>query len=131
MSVKIKVQRGAPTGHSTPGHMLINDADFCYTLEPDPNTPVHAGHPSIPAGVYKVRLTMSPHMGYITPELLNVPGRTAIRIHVANKPEELLGCTAVGTEATTDWVSHSKAAFNKMMLILENDNDITAEYVDA
>lgn len=130
-NIAIKVQRGTPTGRSTPGQMLINELPFCNTLEPDPNTPVHAGHPSIPAGIYKVILTKSPHLGYITPELLNVPGRTAIRIHIANKPEDLLGCTAVGTDPSLDWVSHSKTTFEKLMGLLSNDSNITVEYVDA
>jgi Family of unknown function (DUF5675) len=131
--VKILVQRCTPTGRSTSGKMFLDDVLFCDTLEPDPNTPVHVGHPSIPPGVYPVQLTMSPHMGYITPELIGVPGRTAIRIHIANKPEDLLGCTAVGTQASTDWVSNSKTTFEALMAKLTtlSVTQITAEYVDA
>jgi Family of unknown function (DUF5675) len=129
--MKLQIRRGKRTGQSTPGEMLVDDVYKFHTLEPDPITPVHAGHPSIPAGTYNVQLTMSPHMGYITPELLDVPGRTAIRIHIANKPEDLLGCTAVGITASTDWVGQSKNAFEQLMAMLDTASTITAEYIDA
>lgn len=131
--MKIRIQRGTPTGQSTPGKMFVDDVFQCYTLEPDPVTPAIAGHPSIPAGTYPVQLTHSPHLGYITPELYGVPGRSAIRIHIANFPYQLEGCTAVGTEADPDAVAHSKVAFEALMFKLMNQGvtNITAEYVDA
>ena len=133
MDIKLLIQRGKPTGKSTPGEMFVNGEFQCHTLEPDPKTPYWPEHPSIPAGIYPVQLTMSPHMGYITPILIGVPGRTAIRIHKANFPKELLGCTAVGTEEAQDSVLHSKFAFDELMMILMNINTtgITAEYKDA
>lgn len=103
-----------------------------YTLEPDPKTPAILGHPSIPAGTYPVQLTMSPHLQYVTPELYAVPGRTAIRIHIANFPRELEGCTAVGLGQTTDTVLQSKLAFDALMEVLKSATDpITATYIDA
>jgi hypothetical protein len=131
--MKIRVQRGKPTGKSTPGQMFLDDVFECYTLEPDPTTPLHPGHPSIPAGTYPVQITLSPHMQYDTPELYGVPGRSDIRIHIANWPQQLLGCTAVGTEADTDAVAHSKVAFEALMAKLTDKSvtTITAEYNDA
>jgi hypothetical protein len=133
MEVKIKVQRSKPTGKSTPGTMSLNGVFECFTMEPDPVTPAIAGHPSIPAGVYPVQLTKSPHLGYITPELLAVPGRSAIRIHIANYPTELEGCTAVGQSQEQDFVGFSKNAFEALMQKLTSlqVTTITAEYVDA
>lgn len=130
--VRIKVQRGKPTGKSTPGQMFLNDKFHSYTLEPDPTTPYWPDHPSIPAGVYPVQLTMSPHLKYITPILIGVPKRSAIRIHIANFPKDILGCTAVGTETGPDEVLHSKFAFDELMRILTDTNTtlITAEYSD-
>lgn len=130
--VKLTIQRGKPTGKSTPGEMFVNGAFQCHTLEPDPLTPVHPGHPSISAGTYPVHITMSPHMHYETPILIGVPGRSDIRIHIANFPKELLGCTAVGTEAGPDEVLHSKFAFKELMDILTsiNTTGIVAEYKD-
>jgi hypothetical protein len=56
----------------------------------------------IPAGTYTCRWTSSPKMSnehghlYYTYEVLNVPGRTGIRIHSANYFFQLLGCIALG-----------------------------------
>jgi hypothetical protein len=130
--MKIVVQRHAYGPRSTMGDMFIDDQFECFTLEPSKDTPVHAGHPCIPEGTYPVHLTMSPHMHYVTPEIMDVPGRTYIRIHIANKPEEVLGCTAVGETQAQDWVGGSKDAFHKMMTLLQfawdRGEQITAEY---
>jgi Family of unknown function (DUF5675) len=130
--MKITVQREKPTGNSTPGQMYLDETWQCYTMEPDPITPAIVGHPSIPAGTYPVQLTMSPHMQYVTPELIAVPGRTAIRIHIANYPHELEGCTAVGTKRDVDTVLNSRSAFDTLMQkLMAAGGPITAEYIDA
>jgi len=51
----------------------------------------------IPAGVYKVQWTSHPLHGWVY-QVENVPGRSAILIHSANIPEQLLGCIAVGEQ---------------------------------
>ena len=50
----------------------------------------------IPAGTYEVRLTYSPRFKKYLPLLMNVPGRTGIRIHTGSKPEHSKGCILVG-----------------------------------
>jgi hypothetical protein len=42
--------------------------------------------------------------------VLGVPGRDGIRIHIANKPSELLGCLAPGNGVGTDTVTDSTNA---------------------
>lgn len=129
--MNIEIRRLWETSRSVCGEMWIDGQFECYTLEPARLTPVHAGHPCIPAGTYRVVLTFSPHMGYITPEVLNVPGRSAIRWHIANRPEEVLGCVAVGEGHSADFVSLSAKAFAKLMTLLKTSADgITAEYLD-
>jgi hypothetical protein len=131
--MNIEIRRKWETARSVCGEMWIDGKLFCYTLEPSRSTPVHAGHPCIPAGSYKVILTESPHLGYVTPEVLDVPGRTAIRWHVGNGPEDVLGCIAVGSEHTTDFVAHSRDAFNRLMVALHSPDakdGITAHYFD-
>lgn len=117
------------------GELCIDGTLNCYTVEPHPTNPVHPGHPCIPAGVvHKIALTKSPHFGYVTPEVLNVAGRTAIRIHRANWPRELLGCTGVGTSVSVSQcaVNSSKIAFEKLMVILEAcHGEIDAEWHDS
>lgn len=51
----------------------------------------------IPAGSYLCKKTFSPKFLKFTYEILNVPNRSGIRIHSANKSSELLGCIALGS----------------------------------
>jgi len=132
--MNIEIRRKWETPRSVCGEMWIDGKFQCFTLEPARTTPVHAGHPCIPAGSYKIVLTKSPHLGYVTPEVLNVPGRTAIRWHVGNKPEDVLGCVAVGSGYSSnapDFVAHSKFAFDQLMQALRAAiGEITAHYFD-
>jgi hypothetical protein len=134
--MKIDIYRFTETDRSILGRLTVDGQHFCFDLEPSRFKPVHAGHPCIAIGVYKVRLTLSPHFGYVTPELLDVPGRTAIRIHRGNKPEDSKGCTLVGTShgPAADWISDSHTAFDQLMELCRaaeaRGEDITAEYHD-
>lgn len=129
--MQVEIRRKWETSRSVTGEMWIDGAFFCYTLEPARTTPVHPGHPCIPAGTYKVIFTVSPHLGYLTPELVNVPGRSDIRWHIGNKPEDVLGCVVVGNAHQTDWVSNSGETFHKLMATLKQDeNNVTAVYTD-
>lgn len=107
------------TPRSVTGEMWVDGQFECYTLEPAYLEPVHPGHPAIPVGRYQVILTPSPHLGYLCPEVLKVPGRLAIRWHVGNRPEDVLGCVAVGLGHVVDWVSESRKAFEKLMTLLQ------------
>ena len=49
----------------------------------------------IPAIIYKVVVTMSPKFRRLLPYLLQVPGRTGIRVHRGTKPEHSKGCILV------------------------------------
>jgi hypothetical protein len=115
--MKIDIYRLFETDRSILSRMTLDGQQFCFCLEPSRRTPVHPGHPCIPAGIYPVSLTESPHFGYVTPEVLDVPGRSEIRIHRGNRPEDSLGCTLVGEDhrPSLDWVSNSAEAFDKLM----------------
>jgi len=117
--MKIDVYRFLETDRSIIGRITVDGQQFCFDLEPSRFKPVHAGHPCIPCGVFQVKLTMSPHLGYVTPEILDVPGRTSIRMHKGNKPEDSLGCTLVGTShgPAPDWISQSHDAFDQLMTL--------------
>jgi len=134
--MRLDVYRLNETDRSILGRLTIEGQQFCFTLEPSRFHPVHAGHPCIPCGVFKVKLSMSPHFGYVTPEVLGVPGRSAIRMHKGNKPEDSLGCTLVGEShgPAPDWVSQSKEAFSRLMDLCtaaeERGEDIAVEYHD-
>lgn len=49
----------------------------------------------IPALVYRVQVTKSPKFQRLLPELVQVPGRTGIRVHRGTKPEHSRGCILV------------------------------------
>ena len=49
----------------------------------------------IPALIYKVQVNLSPRFGTLMPMLLQVPGRTGIRIHGGTKPEHSKGCILI------------------------------------
>jgi hypothetical protein len=127
--VKVDVYREVETGQSITGEFWLDGTKECYYLEPSRFTPFYSSHPCIQAGTYRVVLTMSPHLGYVCPEVLNVPGRTAIRWHIGNFPKDVLGCCVVGTVLGTNLVANSKAAFAALMAKLEGQ-EITAEYHD-
>ena len=127
--MKVDIYRKVETSESITGEFWLDGVQQCFYLEPSRTTPFWPGHPCIDAGTYKVVLTMSPHLQYICPEVLDVPGRTAIRWHIGNFPKDVLGCCVVGTAVGENLVSNSKVAFAALMAKLQGQ-DITAEYHD-
>lgn len=81
----------------TLGELYLNGARFCYTLE----DLVRAegvkvkGKTAIPAGLYRVKLTMSPKFGRITPQILGVENFDGVRMHGGNDPVDTEGCPLV------------------------------------
>jgi hypothetical protein len=131
MQLDLDIYRMWETPASVCGELWMRDRSWLYTLEPSRETPVHPGHPCIAAGRFRVILSKSPHLGYICPEVLDVPGRTAIRWHIGNKPADVLGCTAVGESHDTDFVGDSKVAFARLMRVLVNYELIYVTYHDG
>lgn len=79
----------------------------------------------IPEGNYRCFSHTSPKFGR-TFHIRDVPGRSEILIHVANKPSELLGCIAPGMTASGNTaVNNSRNAMNKLInLLWPKDFDI-------
>lgn len=116
----MKLQRSVlgRDGKPTLGTMTSNDGTFsCKTLERS----VNGDHPCIPAAPYAMGYAMH-HGKYRCPEVLNVPDRTAIHVHVANCCAELLGCIAVGDNVSEDGesIEHSQDAFDRLMAYLKD-----------
>lgn len=105
--MKITVKREFFSDSETLGSMFINDKFFCYTLE-DFDRKLQAnqssseiafkkiyGRTAIPAGEYRVILSLSNRFKRIMPEVLNVKGFAGIRIHGGNTHENTEGCILV------------------------------------
>ena len=89
----INLQRFAYLPKGTLGRGELNGYTF-YTVE----LPWKDNAPNvscIPEGLYKLRWDTTGRIREV-PELVAVPNRTHINIHVANEPEELHGCIAPG-----------------------------------
>jgi hypothetical protein len=97
----------------------------CYTIErPWVNNERRVS--CIPSGQYQLRKgtfhsTKEPYENY---ELMAVPGRTYIEIHIANRMTELLGCIGIGTRlfaiGKTWAVKNSKNCHKSFMRHMED-----------
>ena len=141
------------TKEYTIGELFVNEEDkltqtykVCDTLEDAfrllpkacPNTPKGSsceckekvyGKTCIPNGTYTVVLSYSNRFKRILPELLNVPHFLGIRIHSLNHSGQTEGCIGVGIHTKGDWISESRANFNKLYSLLKiasaNKEEIT------
>lgn len=112
----IRVERRRKTSDGIFGVLSIDGSAFgCFTVE-------NLEH-QIPAGYYPVEFTYSPEFNQILP-LIDVPMRTAIRIHPANFPKQLLGCIAVGDKEEPDAVDNSRVTFNQLYKVIEGQKDL-------
>jgi Family of unknown function (DUF5675) len=98
---------------------LINGVRQCYYPEPLRSPHSIPGIAFLEAGTYRDVLTISPQLGYVCPEVLNVPGRTAIRRHSGNVPKDVLGCCVVGVALGRDFLGNSRTAFEALMAELQ------------
>lgn len=113
----VTVQRKSKTSNGIFGELSLDWNPFrCVTLENLVK--------SIPAGVYDLNFTYSPHFNRVMPHII-VPSRdtlaggdAGIRLHWANFPAQLDGCIAVGTFVDGDSIDESLIPFNQLYAIL-------------
>lgn len=118
----IRVKRRRETADGLFGVLSIDNNSFgCFTVE--------SSEHRIPAGYYSIEFTYSPEFNKIMP-LIDVPNRTAIRIHPANYPRQLLGCIAVGDKEEPDAVDNSRNTFNSLENIISGKADLYIQIVD-
>lgn len=111
----------------TPG-VLLDEAlnHLCFTIE----RPRTGKYPCVPEGTYLARRYNSPKHGPNTWQLENVPNRTHIQLHIANWPNELLGCIAPGERPGTNpktrepGVLNSRRAYERFMALTAGDTEI-------
>ena len=77
----------------------------------------------IPVGTYPIAVTWSPKFKRMLPIVLNVPGRSGIRVHRGTKPEHSRGCVLVSAameqELTAKWLA-LQASNEPIVLTIQN-----------
>ena len=129
MTKVVTLERLTGDGKTTPGALYVDGEFICFNVERTSRL--------IPPGRYPLRLgatgkTMPDGFRGITYEICDVPGRTHIKIHVANFYKELEGCS--GPNSTLDGrgtVSGgaSKLATRQFMLAMKEDGQLVDEAV--
>lgn len=109
--MNLELIRDVRTPEFTLGRLSIDGSHECYTVEDvvRDGPKVH-GKTAIPAGRYKVIITMSPRFKKPLPILLNVPGFEGVRIHPGNDAGDTEGCILPGRVRTASGVAESRAA---------------------
>jgi hypothetical protein len=131
---QLRLRRHTRTAESVIGDLYADDAYRCYTLE---DAPERGG---IPAGTYRVDLTVSPRaaLGQLwTPDpefrlpLVHVPGRAGIRIHAGNTARDVEGCVLVGLTKWNNGIGQSRLALGLLMQALTYPATLTVEDLGA
>lgn len=126
--MKLTLIRKQSSASCTQGELLLDGVHECYTLE-DVVRPVKvAGITAIPAGTYKVIVTMSPRFGRLLPLLVDVPGFSGVRIHPGNTSADTEGCILVGDVPALDFLGRSRVAFDRLFAKL-NTASIAGEQI--
>jgi hypothetical protein len=125
--MEIIVNRIAKKEHYTIGRLYVNGEYVCDTLE-DAVRDVKIKHKTaIPAGRYKVAMTIvSPKYsnpkynwamkyGGKLPRLLDVPNYEGILIHVGNTANDTSGCLLVGENKIVGQLVNSTKTFYRLM----------------
>lgn len=114
MDIEIKrIYKGA---EYTVGRLSIDGKYFCDTLEDTVRAPgvKVRGKTAVPAGRYRVVLTLSLRFKRILPLLVDVPNFEGVRIHPGNTAEDTEGCLLVGFNQVKGRLTASKATFQKL-----------------
>jgi hypothetical protein len=112
----IHLKRVSREGKAVRGIMRVNGRDIA-TLE-------NADY-IIPVGTYPVSVTFSPRFKRMLPLVVQVPGRSGIRIHRGTKPEHSKGCILVSAaneqQITAKWLV-LQASNEPIKIIIEYEN---------
>lgn len=130
--MKLTLAREAPVDGAIVGVVSIDGGPWCYSLERQ--------DVMIATGEYEIAMTVSGRAKAgtlwspfppILPELLHVPGRTAIRIHAGNTIEDTEGCIIIGLSRTRQIVHESRKALMELMRMMQGQAHVTIEILDA
>ena len=92
--MQITLKRNTPSGNAVTGLLTVPaETGFCRADMIVPT--LENADFLIPAGTYPLDLTWSPRFKKLMPEVLDVPDREGIRIHLGSVPEHSQGCILV------------------------------------
>jgi hypothetical protein len=118
------LERFAHTPMGVFGELTLGDFK-CYTVERPwlDNKPRES---CIPEGVYSLELGMYNNGGYPAYEIMNVPDRSLIKMHVANNMNDVVGCVGFGSKLGFYeglWsVLDSRGAMNGFMKAMDGED---------
>ncbi len=121
MSEIVTLERFAYTPYGAFGKLMMPEFE-CYTVERPwlDNKPRES---CIPEGEYGLKLGMYNRGGYAAYEVMDVPNRSLIKIHVGNTIDDVIGCIAPGKALgylEKKWsVSSSRKAFKEFMRAMD------------
>ena len=136
--MQIRVVREPTKNDTTLGALFIDGHWQCHTLE-DVIRPAGAkvyGETAIPAGRYKLILSMSNRFKKIMPEVVAVPGFAGIRIHAGNTAKDTEGCLLLGQtrNVETRSIGQSKLALQafttKITAVWDAKGELWITYVN-
>lgn len=110
----LTIERKMSTENCTMGYLVANGEVLCYTLEL-PWKDNQGMLSCIPPGTYTGILRYDKTDRWRI-QLEEVPGRTAVQIHMGNYTSQTLGCVLVGSDAKTNDCSvfNSSIAYSKL-----------------
>jgi len=124
--LSLTLTRFAMTPAFTLGTISSRSEVLCFTLEDADrlwlDLPKLPKKTAIPPGTYAVRMTPSQRFGRITPQLMDVPGFTGVRIHPGNSNTDTEGCVLPGRGADLflGMVRDSAKAYAELFSMIEN-----------
>lgn len=144
--MELKLRRKFKGSDYTIGDLSINGEFFCNTIEdtvrelPEICSDTSRGRSctckekvyaktAIPAGSYKITLEYSPKYKWKMPCLHDVPHFLGILIHSGNTEADSAGCIIVGKNTVKGKVLNSRATFQRLYALFENEEDITIHIV--
>jgi hypothetical protein len=126
MKANILIIRDEFTEKSTLGKLYLNGEFYGHTLElawKDNEKNVSC----VPKGVYNARKRSGDESGkykYQHIEILDVPNRSKILIHIGNYPKSTQGCVLLGSTRALNFVGNSRKAFYSFMYDLQEFDDL-------
>lgn len=120
----LTLKREVVTDDYTEGKMYVDGEYYCDTIEDRwrdlSEEKKQFGVTAIPAGVYRIVMTMSARYNRIMPLLLDVPHFRGVRIHAGNTARDSDGCILTGRKLTDGMIHQSREFTNRLYTIIDD-----------